>query len=225
MTSAAPEQLRNLLFRLAGIDTTSLADAGKGVVGVLPAAIRPVRPGLRLLGTAVTVEARDDLMPMLAGLQLAGPRDVLMVAGRDTQAVAGELFGTEALRRGMAGIVIDGFCRDTRTLATLDLPFYSRGAVSSAPGASAAQPVVQVPITVGGVLVRPGDIVLGDEDGVVVAGVDALASVIEVAEEIQQREQALQRAIAAGESLFDHVDFEAHLARLQAGEPSKLSFS
>lgn len=225
MTTASPERLRNLLFRLAGIDTTSLADAGRGVVGVLSGAIRPVRPGLRLLGTAVTVEARDDLMPMLAGLQLAGPGDVLMVAGSDEHAVAGELFGTEALRRGMAGIVIDGFCRDTRTLAALDLPFYSRGAVPSAPGASSARPVVQVPITVGGVEVHPGDIVIGDEDGVVVAGADALASVIEVAEEIQQREQALQLAIAAGESLYDHVDFDAHLVRLQAGEPSKLSFS
>ena len=225
MTSAAPQHLRNLLFRLAGIDTTSLADAGRGVVGVLPADIRPVRPGLRVLGTAVTVEARDDLMPMLAGLQLCGPGDVLMVAGSPEHAVAGELFGTEALRRGMAGIVIDGFCRDTRTLATLDLPVYSRGAVPSAPGASSAQPVVQVPITIGDVEVRPGDLVVGDEDGVVVAGADAMESVIGAAEQIQQREQALQRAIAAGESLFDHVDFDAHLARLQAGEPSKLSFS
>ncbi len=225
MTSPAPEHLHNLLFRLAGIDTTSLADAGRGVVGVLPAEIRPVRPGLRILGTAVTVEARDDLMPMLAGLRLAGPGDVLMVAGSSEHAVAGELFGTEALRRGMAGIVIDGYCRDTRTLATLELPVYSRGAAPSAPGASSAQPVVQVPITIGGVEVHPGDIVIGDEDGVVIAGAEAFASVIDVAEEIQQREQGLQRAIAAGESLFDHVDFEAHLARLQAGEPSKLSFS
>ena len=225
MTSPAPEHLHNLLFRLAGIDTTSLADAGRGVVGVLPAEIRPVRPGLRILGTAVTVEARDDLMPMLAGLRLAGPGDVLMVAGSSEHAVAGELFGTEALRRGMAGIVIDGYCRDTRTLATLELPVYSRGAAPSAPGASSAQPVVQVPITIGGVEVHPGDIVIGDEDGVVIAGAEAFASVIDVAEEIQQREQGLQRAIAAGESLFDHVDFDAHLARLQAGEPSKLSFS
>ena len=225
MTSPAPEHLHNLLFRLAGIDTTSLADAGRGVVGVLPAEIRPVRPGLRILGTAVTVEARDDLMPMLAGLRLAGPGDVLMVAGSSEHAVAGELFGTEALRRGMAGIVIDGYCRDTRTLATLELPVYSRGAAPSAPGASSAQPVVQVPITVGGVEVCPGDIVVGDEDGVVIAGAEAFASVIDMAEEIQQREQGLQRAIAAGESLFDHVDFDAHLARLQAGEPSKLSFS
>ena len=225
MTSAAPEHLRNLLFRLASIDTTSLADAGRGVVGVLPAEIRPVRPGLRILGTAVTVEARDDLMPMLAGLRSAGPGDVLMVAGSSEHAVAGELFGTEALRRGMAGIVIDGFCRDTRTLATLDLPVYSRGAVPSAPGASSAQPVIQVPITIGEVEVRPGDIVVGDEDGVVVAGAEAFSAVVEAAEEIQQREQALQRAIAAGESLFDHVDFDAHLARLQSGERSKLSFS
>ena len=95
----------------------------------------------------------------------------------------------------------------------------------AAPGASAGQLVVQQPINVGGIEVHPGDIVIGDEDGIVVAGAETLAAVVEAAEEIQQREQALQRAIAGGESLFDHVDFDSHLARLRAGEPSKLSFS
>jgi regulator of RNase E activity RraA len=150
---------------------------------------------------------------------------VLVVAGSDEHAVAGELFATEALRRGMAGIVIDGLCRDTRTLARLDLPVYARGAVPSALPARSAHPVVQVPITVGGVPVHPGDVVVGDDDGVVVAGAEELAAVLEVAAEIQRREVALQLAIAGGSPLFDHVDFDRHLADLQAGRPSRLSFS
>jgi regulator of RNase E activity RraA len=214
-----------LLARLAEIDTTSLADAGRGSVRVLPSTLRPVRPGLRLLGTALTVEARDDLMPMLAALQLAGAGDVLVVAGSDVHAVAGELFGTEALRRGMGGIVIDGLCRDTRTLAQLELPVYARGAVPSAPPARSSQIVVQQPITVAGVRVDPGDIVLGDDDGVVVASADEVEALIEAAAEIQQREVALQRAIAGGSSLFDHLDFDEHLADLRAGRPSSLRFS
>lgn len=219
--TAVPE---SLLARLAGIDSTSLADAGRGTVRVLPAALHPVRRGARLLGTAVTVEARDDLMPMLAALRLAGPGDVLVVAGSPEHAVAGELFATEALRRGLGGIVIDGFCRDTATLARLDLPVYARGCVPSAPPALGL-PVVQVPIDIGPVVVRPGDVVLGDDDGVVVATAEEIAAVIDAAETIQRSEVALQRAIAAGDSLFDHLNYDEHLAALEAGRPSKLAFS
>lgn len=224
MTTTANRPVE-LLSRLASIDTTSLADAGRGIVRVLPAALRPVRPGQRLLGVAVTVEARDDLLPMFTALQLSGPGDVLVVAGSQERAVAGELFATEALRRGMTGIVIDGLCRDTRTLARLNLPVYARGAVPWALPAKAVQIVVQQPIVVGGVPVNPGDIVLGDDDGVVVASPDEVARALDGADEIQRREVALQQAIADGSSLFDHVNADEHLAALRLGRPSSLRFS
>lgn len=219
--TAVPEAL---LGRLAGVDSTSLADVGRGTVRVLPGELRPVRRGLRLLGTAVTVEARDDLMPMLAALRLARPGDVLVVAGSPEQAVAGELFATEALRRGLGGIVIDGFCRDTATLARLDLPVYARGSVPSAPPALGL-PVVQMPVRIGAVVVRPGDVVLGDDDGLVAATADELEVLIDAAEDLQRAEVALQRAIAAGDSLFDHLNYDEHLAALKAGRPSRLTFS
>ena len=126
-----------VLARLARIDTTSLVDAAGGL-RVLPASLRPVRRGLRLVGRALTVDAREDLLSVVEGLRLSGPGDVLVVAGSDRHAVAGELFATEALRRGVAGMVIDGLCRDTRTLAELDLPVYARGTAPSACPARAA---------------------------------------------------------------------------------------
>lgn len=213
-----------LLERLARIDTTSLADAGQGRLRVLPAELRPVRPGLRMVGRALTVDAHDDLMPIIAGLHQAGPGDVLVVAGHDQHAVAGELFATEALRRGVAGIVIDGRCRDSRTLARLDLPVYARGAAPTACPARAV-PVIQVPLLIGGVQVRPGDLVLGDDDGIIVAGADELATALDGAESIQRREEALQGVIAAGQSLFDHLNYDDHLAALDAGRESRLAFS
>ena len=80
-------------------------------------------------------------MSVLAGLHQSGPGDVLVIAaGSDQHAVAGELFATEALRRGVSGIVIDGLCRDSRTLAQLDLPVYARGVAPSA--CPARQPAV-----------------------------------------------------------------------------------
>ena len=145
-------------------------------------------------------------MPVLAGLEQSGPGDVLVVVGNDDHAVAGELFATEALRRGVAGIVIDGMCRDSRTLAGLDLPVYAKGVVPSACPARAV-PVVQVPITIGEVSVRPGELVLGDDDGIVVASEQELAAVLDAAEAIQRREEALRAAIEGGRSLFDSLNY------------------
>jgi 4-hydroxy-4-methyl-2-oxoglutarate aldolase len=212
-----------VLGRLTRIDTTSLADAGGGL-RVLPASLRPVRRGLRLVGRALTVDAREDLLSVVEGLRRSGPGDVLVVAGSDRHAVAGELFATEALRRGVAGMVIDGLCRDTRTLAELDLPVYARGTAPSACPAR-AEPVVQVPITIGAVQVRPGDLVLGDDDGVVVATQEEVQAALERAEAIQRAEAALRAAIAAGSSLFDHMNYEEHVAAVRAGRDSRLTFT
>jgi regulator of RNase E activity RraA len=221
--SAQPHQPQlGVLERLARVDTTSLVDAAGGL-RVLPSALRPIRPGLRLVGRALTVDARDDLMSMLAGLQQSGPGDVLVVAGNADHAVAGELFATEALRRGVAGIVIDGLCRDSRTLAELDLPVYARGVAPTACPARSV-PVIQVPIMIGSVEVRPGDLVLGDDDGLVVATETELLAVLHAAEVIQRREGALQAAIAAGSSLFDSTNYDEHVAALRAGQDSKLRF-
>ena len=147
----------DLLDRLGRIDTTSLVDADKpyAALRVLPAALRPVRPGLKMAGRAFTIAARGDLLGVLVALREARPGDVLVVAaGSDDHAVAGELFATEARRRRLAGIVIDGRCRDSRTLARLDLPVFARGFAPSAFPA-AADPVLQVPVPIGDVEVRP----------------------------------------------------------------------
>ena len=213
----------DLLQRLAAIDTTSLKDAGPGL-RVLPAALRPIRPGVRLLGRALTVDAREDLMPVLAGLAQSGPGDVLVIAGHPDHAVAGELFATEAQRRGVAGIVIDGRCRDSRILAGLDLPVFARGVAPSACPARAV-PVIQVPLLIGDVTVQPGDLVLGDDDGLVVGREAEVLAAIDGAEAIQHREGALRVAIEGGESLFDHLNYDEHVAALRDGRDSKLTFS
>jgi regulator of RNase E activity RraA len=86
-------------------------------------------------------------------------------------------------------------------------------------------PVVQVPIQIGPVEVRPGDLVLGDDDGLVVATEEAVLAVLDAAEVIQRREEALRAAIAAGSSLFDSINYDEHVAAVHAGRDSKLTFS
>ena len=212
-----------LLRRLGAVDSTSLADAGPSL-RVLPPGIAALRPGAKLVGTAVPVDSRDDLVPVLVGLRSAGPGDVLVVAGTPDRALAGELFATEAARRGLAGIVIDGLCRDSRTLRSIDLPVFARGVSPRAYGATTL-PVGDAPILVGGVEVRPGDLVLADDDGVVLGSPDEVATAIEGAEEIQRREEALRAAIERGESIFDHLNLDEHLAGLGRGDDSRLRFS
>jgi 4-hydroxy-4-methyl-2-oxoglutarate aldolase len=221
--STSPRDDLSLLSRLERLDASTVSDADKSL-RVLPAAIRPVSAHSRLLGRAVTANARDDLLSVLGALQQSGPGDVLVVAaGGSPHAVAGELFAGEAARRGMAGIVIDGFCRDTATLKGRTLPVYARGATPRAAGAVVV-PEVNVPVLLGNVLVNPGDILLGDDDGIVVATEAELAAAIDKAEAIQFAEDALCSSMVNGVSLFDKLNFDEHVKNLRAGKASSLTF-
>ena len=194
-----------LLERLRGLDTTTLADAAKHL-RVLDPALRPLAPGRKLAGRAVTVAANGGLLPVLDGLERAGPGDVLVVdGGGGPPALAGELFASEALRRGLAGIVIDGYCRDTSELRTIELPFYARGCVPNAfgPGAEAGAPG---PVRCGGVEVAPGDVLVGDDDGIVVGTAAELEAALEAAEALQATERSILAGIRAGESLFSRIE-------------------
>ena len=211
------------MTRLSRLATSTLSDADKSL-RVLPVAIRPVGTARRMLGRAVTVQANGDLISVLAGLQLSRPGDVLVIAaGVEDLAVAGELFGTEAVRRGLSGMVIDGLCRDTDTLARLSIPVFARGATPKAAPAQGV-PEVHVPITIGGVEVNPGDLVISDDDGIVI-GTDAeIGAAIEAAERIQAAEANILAALADGIPLFNKLNFEDHVARRREGQQSALTF-
>jgi len=218
-----PRSTAELVQRLQRVDTTSLADAGPSL-RVLPPEIVALRPGSRMVGRAVVAGARDDLVPVLVALRSAGPGDVLVLSGTPGRALAGELFATEARRRGLAGLVVDGFCRDSRTLRAMDLPVFARGVSPRAYGASALPPE-DGPVPIGDAFVWSGDLVVADDDGVVVGSADEIAAAIDGAEAIQTREEALRAAIEAGESLFDHLNVDEHLAALRDGRDTKLAFS
>jgi RraA family protein len=205
------------------LDAASLSDANKAL-RILPRELRPYRRGLRMVGRAVTVVATADLVPVLAGLEQCGAGDILVVdAGTTEHAVLGELFGTEAVRRGMAGIVVYGLCRDTATLAKLPLPIYSLGTVPRAVGATRL-PVTQQPVRLGDVEVRPGEILVGDDDGILVLNDGELAAALDGAEAIQQREAVIRAAILDGTSLFEQLNFAEHVANLQSERATSLAF-
>lgn len=213
----------DLLARLARLDTTHLADADKRLRTCNPGLV-PVRHGLKLVGIAHTVRCCEDFLTVIAGLAAAAPGEVLVI---DTQgsrrAVLGELFSLEAVRKGLAGIVVDGLVRDTSTLRTLALPVYARGTCPQA-GTINRYYETQVPVAIGGVVVHPGDLVFGDDDGLLVATPAEAAAAVAQAEAIAAREAALIARLQAGTPLGDMVNAAEHLENVKAGRPSALRF-
>ncbi|HEX8303639.1 MAG TPA: hypothetical protein VF612_02090 [Jatrophihabitans sp.] len=214
---------KTVLDRLSELSTTSLVDAAP-TLRVLPASLRPVAPGGHMAGRVVTARANRDLMSVIHALRESGPRDVLVVdAGGEDRAVAGELFATEAQRRGLAGLVILGRSRDTATLAGLSMPVWSTG---FAPNAYPAKllPEIGLSLSLGGVRVEPGELIVGDDDGLVIGAQEEFAAAVDVAEAIEAREKGLQARMLEGTSIFDHLNYDEHLAALREGRPGGLAF-
>lgn len=210
--------------RLRQLDPAAIADADKSIRVIAPE-IRPVRLGLTLLGPAYTVRCTNDFFAIIAALDDAQPGDVLVV---DTQgstcAVVGELFSLEAARMGLGGIVIDGACRDVSTIRTLELPVYARS-ITPVSGTVNTLGERQVSIAVGGVTVNPGDILFGDDDGIIVATAAELARLLPAAEAIKETESAVIERLREGHSLLSVLNHREHAERLRAGDPtSKLQF-
>jgi 4-hydroxy-4-methyl-2-oxoglutarate aldolase len=220
-------ELDQLTRRLAALDTACVCDANKVLkleLGAMDAGMRPIRSGLKLVGRAHTVRCHDDFLTVIKALNDAVPGEVIVIdSQQSSKALTGELFPTEAKRKGLAGIVNDGPCRDTALVRTMNIPYYARS-ITCVPGTTDQLFETQVPVLCGGVRVRPGDMLFGDDDGVVVGDAAVLAALVPVAEEIQQKENKMLAAMAGGKSLIDMLNFEAHCAAVRAGKQSKLEF-
>lgn len=212
-----------LCSRLRRLQVSSLCDADKSLPVADPA-IRAVLPDLTLAGPAFTVRADGDLLGMVAALGRAAPGSVLVVATDGSPlAASGELFAGEAARRDLAGIVIDGWCRDLRGLRRVGLPVYARGATPMA-GTMAGPAVLDVPVACGGIAVQPGDVVFGDDDGLVIAPAERIAAAVDRAEEIERTEAGVAAAMERGEGFYDLTNAAEHLRALAAGEDSTFGF-
>jgi regulator of RNase E activity RraA len=191
---------------------------------VVDPAIRAMVPDVRMAGPALTVHAQDDHLPVLSALDEASPGDVLVVVtSRGNRAVVGELFATEAKRRGLAGIVVDGLCRDVAGLRRLGLPFFARGTVPAS-GTTISRMPLRKRVRCGGVDVDPGDIVFGDDDGLVIAPAERLAAALEGGEAVARAERAMLAAMAEGRPLHELTNYAEHVAALDDGRESALEF-
>lgn len=172
------------------------------------AELRPYHKEGKLLGTAITVKTRpgDNLMVHKA-IDLAEPGDVIVVdAGGDTtNAIVGEIMLRLAQKQGIKGFVIDGAIRDIAAFMNGDFPVYAKGVTHRGPYKDGPGEI-NVPISIGGTLVSPGDIVLGDEDGVVIIPADQAEQILEKVKVQQQNERAIMESIENGTVSREWVD-------------------
>jgi 4-hydroxy-4-methyl-2-oxoglutarate aldolase len=212
-----------LLESLSTLSVASLADADK-TIRVMSPAILPVKAGKKVIGTARTVSCFNDFLTVIHALDQSQPGDVLVVDSQEsTRALVGELFTTEAQRRGLSGIIVDGPVRDVEMIRKLDIPVFAK---SYCPCSGTTQRLMhtQTEIRCGGVSVLPEEIVYGDDDGVIVASVSQLVELIPLATEIQKTEELVVDRMREGDCLIDMLNFKEHIKLIDRGLESSLTF-
>lgn len=170
--------------------STLLSDAMEGD-GSLDYQIKPVTKGTFMVGTALTVDLQPgDNLYLHQAIYLADRGYVIMVDGKkhEYNAYLGELMALAAEAIGVEGIVIDGLIRDKQIVKNLEIPIFARGFIPRGPRKE-RQGSINKTISCGGILVQPGDLVLGDEDGVTVVPRDRIEEVFRKAESKKMYEE------------------------------------
>ncbi len=199
-----------------GIPTGNLSDA-MGKKGNMSSAIRPVYPRAKMAGPALTLTCHPaDNLTIHKAIELASEGSVLVVyAGGYAEAgLFGAIMSLAAKVKGIAGAVIDGGCRDAEEVEEMDFPLFARGLN---PGGTVKETLgaIDVPIQCGGVVVNPGDIVVGDRDGVVVVPAGQAAEVLANARAIVEKEIRVREQLQQGKTTMEIYGFGDLLARKQ----------
>lgn len=207
----APARLQILL----GLGAATIFEA-QGQRGAISPAIRAVDPAMRLVGRALTVTSRpgDNLMLHFA-VDRARPGDVLVVdcGGFLDAGVWGDIMTLCAQQRGIAGLVVDGAVRDTASLATMGFPVFSRG-VCIKDTTKSQGGEINVPLDFCGVRIEPGDVIVGDRDGLVVVRQDDVERAIQVSLEREAKEEGVRAKIRAGQSTLQIFGLDKQVREL-----------
>lgn len=202
-----PRPPANLVAAFAGASTGHLADCMSGG-GALDWRIKPLAtPMSGICGVAVTCDAGPgDNLALFAALDVAKPGDVVVVAtqGYLGAAILGDLLAGMARNCGIGAIVIDGAVRDVSGILATGLPVYCAGVTPNS-GVRNGPGSVGLPIVMGGVAIAPGDIIIGDGDGVVVVPQGMAAKVVETLAGVRKAEAALEARVKSGLRLPEFV--------------------
>ena len=196
-----------LLERFRERPTGNISDAA-GRTGALAPNIKPLTPGRRFVGSALTVDCgRHDNLAFWAALESVQPGDVMMVATHDHLgcAVVGDLIISFARNRGAVAVVTDGMVRDAEALAGIGIPVFAAGVRPSGP-TKRGPGSVGLPVWIGGQRVEPGDMVVGDTDGVVVVPRATLEVAAAEVERIAAKEATMEEDGRNGKHYPRNID-------------------
>jgi 4-hydroxy-4-methyl-2-oxoglutarate aldolase len=199
----------NYLIRFLKLPTGNICDANNKGGNVDPA-IKPIDPGSKLAGPAFTVRCHPgDNLAIHKGILEATVGSVLVV---DAHAFCGgghfgEIMALACQQKGIAGLVIDGTCRDADDIQEMGFPVFCRGLN---PGGTVKETVgvTGIEINCGGVAVKPGDIIIGDRDGIAVVSFEKVAEVLEKAEAIAAKEVKVKEMLRDGKSTAEIYGFD-----------------
>ncbi len=160
---------KELVEAFRGLPVANIDD-NMGRIGAVDASIYPLNPNARILGTAFTVNApAGDNLLFHKALDMAKPGDVIVLAnkGSMSRSLCGEIMSNYAKSRGLAGIIIDGCVRDSAALRELAFPVYAKGVTPNGPYKNGPGEM-NFPVSFAGLVINPGDIIVGDADGLMV---------------------------------------------------------
>ncbi len=200
---------QHLIEELSRFDTATVHEASGGR-GALESSIKPVDPKCRLCGPAVTVAGRPgDNLILHKAIYVAERGDVLIInAGGFTEAGPwGEIMTVAARVRGIAGLVIDGSIRDSVAIQELGFAAFCKG-LSIKGTTKDSLGYINHPVVLGGITVYPGDVILGDADGVVVVSQKDLSEVLEKCKLRKEKEEKIKKELQMGKSTLELYGFD-----------------
>lgn len=204
------------VIKTLGEQGVATVHEAQGRTGLMRPYVRPIFPSARLAGSAVTVSSHpgDNLM-IHAAIEVCQPGDVLVVVttSESEDGMFGELLATSCRARGIMGLVIDAGVRDVADLTRMNFPVWSKsisaqGTVKASPGS------VNIDVVCGGANVRPGDVIVGDQDGVVVIRREQAADIAKLGAARIAKEQKSRERLQAGELGIDFYGLRSKLGEL-----------
>ena len=197
----------DLLNAFSDLPTGNICDAN-GRMGAMDYHIKPLNPKWHFVGSAITVRARPvDNLIVYKALSIAQPGDVLVITNDSstTASIFGEHVASIAKAKGLSGMVTDGLVRDVVGMCAVDLPVFCRGVSPNAPFKDGPGEI-NFPISCGNIPINPGDILVGDADGVVVVSLEDALVVVKNLEQIVAKEKKMAETIATGDLIPAWVD-------------------
>jgi 4-hydroxy-4-methyl-2-oxoglutarate aldolase len=204
------------VIRMLGEQGVATVHEAQGRTGLMRPYMRPIYPMARVAASAVTVSCQpgDNLM-IHAAIEVCEPGDALIVTttSESDDGMFGELLATSCRAHGIVGLVIDAGVRDVADLTSMNFPVWSKaisaqGTVKASPGS------VNIDVVCAGAIVHPGDVIIGDQDGVVVVRRDAALEVARLGSARVEKEQKSRERLRAGELGLDFYGLRAKLAEL-----------